>query len=100
MHATFSHLIPHLVRIASHTPFHTYRASKAELPRLLQHLDAVPPARLAAMQRAVHAVRDYFVYKDVYSPYRYHRRDFVGAGTAGQDAFLLLTLALLSLIHI
>lgn len=70
------------------------RLPEVELPRLLQHIDAVPPARLASMQRAVHAARDYFVYKDVYSPYKYHRRDFLGAGREGQDAFLLLTLAL------
>lgn len=43
---------------------------EADLPRLLEVLDAVPPARLRQMQRRVIAVRDLFVYKDLFSPYR------------------------------
>jgi len=46
------------------------------------------------MQKTLHLARDYFVWKEVYSPYRYHRKDFLAAGRPGQDAFLLLTLAL------
>ena len=67
---------------------------EAELPRLLEHLDAVTPAQLAAYQRTLLWVRDYFVYKDLYSPYRFVRRELLGRGRANQDAFMLLALAL------
>ena len=44
------------------------RLPEAELPRVLEALDAVPAPRLRAMQAAALRVRDYFVYKDVYAP--------------------------------
>jgi len=50
----------------------------------------VPPAKLAAMQRAVLWVRDYFVYKDMYNPDAANRRRLLASGRPGQDAFLLL----------
>ena len=57
-------------------------------------LRAVPPAKVAAMQRAVLWVRDYFVYKDVYNPDAANRRRLLASGRPGQDAFLLLVKAL------
>ncbi len=39
-------------------------------------------------------VRDYFVYKDAYAPYTYQRKALLETGRRGQDAFLLLALAL------
>ena len=57
-------------------------------------LRALPPAKVAAMQRAVLWVRDYFVYKDVYNPDAANRRRLLASGRPGQDAFLLLVKAL------
>ena len=70
------------------------RVPESELPRLLEHLDAVSPARLAKLQTAVIRARDYFVYKDVWSRYRYMRAEIMSRGRAGQDAFLMLALGL------
>lgn len=39
-------------------------------------------------------MRDYFVYKDMYTPNAEERAALVGAGRPRQDAFLLLALAL------
>ena len=57
-------------------------------------LRAVPPAKVAAMQRAVLWVRDYFVYKDMYNPSASSRAELLSAGRPRQDAFLLIALAL------
>lgn len=65
--------------------------ANASLPQIL---DAVPPAQLRALQQAALRVRDYFVYKDLYSPYRYARKDLLDRGREGQDALLLFALAL------
>ena len=46
------------------------------------------------MRRVVLWVRDYFVYKDMYNPNPKERADLLSGGRAGQDAFLLLALAL------
>ena len=70
------------------------RLAEAELPRLVQRLRAIPPAAVAAMQRAVLWVRDYFVYKDMYNPNADDRAELLASGRRGQDAFLLLTKAL------
>ena len=66
------------------------RIAEAELPRLVAILRAVPPAKVAAMQRAVLWVRDFFVYKDMYNPDAANRRRLLASGRPGQDAFLLL----------
>ena len=39
-------------------------------------------------------VRDYFVYKDMFNPNAQERAELIQAGRPGQDAFLLLALAL------
>ena len=70
------------------------RLAEAELPQLVQRLRAIPPAAVAAMQRAVLWVRDYFVYKDMYNPNADDRAELLASGRRGQDAFLLLTKAL------
>jgi len=70
------------------------RLPEAELPRVLEALDAVAAPRLRAMQAAALRVRDYFVYKDVYAPYRYERKALLATGRPRQDGFLLLALAL------
>jgi len=70
------------------------RLPEAELPRVLEALDAVTAPRLRAMQAAALRVRDYFVYKDVYAPYRYERKALLATGRPRQDGFLLLALAL------
>ena len=39
-------------------------------------------------------VRDYFVYKDLWSSYRYMRHEVMSRGRVGHDAFLMLALGL------
>ena len=70
------------------------RVPEVQLPSLVAILRAVPPAKLAAMQRAVLWVRDYFVYKDMYNPDAANRCRLLASGRPDQDAFLLLTKAL------
>jgi hypothetical protein len=95
------------------------RVAEGELDKLLDKLGALPPDRVVAMRRAVLRVRDYFVYKvplaeqprssrhdtpapstispssqDMYNPSRDNRAALLGEGQRGQDAFLLLALAL------
>mmetsp|Transcript_22789 Transcript_22789/g.69724 ORF Transcript_22789/g.69724 Transcript_22789/m.69724 type:complete len:121 (+) Transcript_22789:2478-2840(+) len=70
------------------------RIVEAQLPELLQILDAVPLHQLRKMQEATLRVRDYFVYKDIFSPYRYMRNGLLSKGLEGQDALLLLALSL------
>ena len=60
------------------------RLPEAELPRVLEALDAVTAPRLRAMQAAALRVRDYFVYKDVYAPYRYERKALLATGRPRQ----------------
>ena len=57
-------------------------------------LSAIPRREVVRMQRLVLKVRDFFVYKDMYNPNGRERRELLGAGRPGQDAFLLLTKAL------
>ena len=75
------------------------RIPERELPNLMEHLDGITPAMLAKYQRNVLWVRDYFVYKDVWSSYRYVRKDLMGRGRAGHDAFLMLALGLEARAH-
>jgi hypothetical protein len=70
------------------------RIAEAELHNLVPILKAVPPARVRRMRRVVLWLRDYFVYKDMYNPSPTSRRQLLASGREGQDAFLLLTLAL------
>ena len=70
------------------------RLLEAELPLLVRKLRAISPAEIVRMRRRVLWVRDYFVYKDMYQPDASERRELLEAGRPGQDAFLLLTLAL------
>ena len=57
---------------------------------------SAPPASpiVAEMRARVLLVRDYFVYKDMYSPDADERRELLKAGRPNQDAFLLLAMAL------
>ena len=59
------------------------RIPEHELPRLLEHLDEVTPAQFAKYQRNVLWVRDYFVYKELWSTCRYMRKELMGRGRAG-----------------
>jgi hypothetical protein len=70
------------------------RLAEAELPDLVKVLRAVPPAAVERMRKLVLWVRDYFIYKDMYNPSAPSRRELTSAGRPGQDAFLLITLAL------
>lgn len=70
------------------------RLLEAELPLLVRKLRAISAAEIVRMRRRVLWVRDYFVYKDMYQPDADERRELLEAGRPGQDAFLLLTLAL------
>ena len=70
------------------------RIAERDLPDLVTTLRAIPPARVAVMRRKVLLLRDYFVYKDMYSPSASHRKAMLALGRPGQDAFLLLALAL------
>ena len=70
------------------------RLMESDLPRLVKVLRAVPPARIRELRRAALWARDYFVYKDMYNPSASSRTELLGAGRPGQDAFLLITLAL------
>jgi len=70
------------------------RLPESELPRLLENLAAIPPARVASLQRVGIQLRDYFVYKDVYNPDADDRRKLLASGRPGRDAFTLLVAAL------
>jgi len=70
------------------------RLAEADLPEMVNILLAVPAAKVLAMRRNVLKVRDYFIYKDMYNPDRFERSKLLAAGRAGQDGFLMLTLAL------
>ncbi|KAL1519387.1 hypothetical protein AB1Y20_022912 [Prymnesium parvum] len=70
------------------------RVPEGDLPRLLEYLDSVSHEQLMRYQRNVLWVRDYYVYKDLWSSYRFVRKELMSRGRAGQDAFLMLALAL------
>jgi len=70
------------------------RVQEDKLHELLEVLAAVPEAEVRRMQENVLLVRDYFVYKDVYNPDAEKRAKLLAKGRPGQDAFLLLALAL------
>ena len=71
------------------------RLPEAELPRVLEALDAVTAPRLRAMQAAALRVRDYFVYKDMYNPDVEDRKQLLETGARGRDAFWLIARSLL-----
>ena len=75
-------------------PDFSIRLRESELPRLLDHLDAISPLQLRRYQRNILLVRDYFIYKDLWTVRPHIRTELVGRGAAGQDAFLMLALAL------
>ena len=56
------------------------RIPESQLSSLLVVLDAISPERVAAMQEAVLRVRDYFVYKDMYTPDASSRAHLLGLG--------------------
>ncbi len=70
------------------------RVPEDAIPTMLSRLDAIPPAKVVEMRRAVLRVRDYFVYKDMYNPDAQDRRVLLREGQQGQDAFLLIALTL------
>ncbi|KAL3929510.1 MAG: hypothetical protein SGPRY_001931 [Prymnesium sp.] len=70
------------------------RVAEKDLPSLVQILRSIPPGRISSMRSNVLLVRDYFVYKDMYNPSAQNRRKLLSHGRQGQDAFLLLALAL------
>ena len=70
------------------------RLMEADLPDLVKVLRAVPRRRIEELRRAALWARDYFVYKDMYSPDADERRELLKAGRPNQDAFLLLAMAL------
>ena len=70
------------------------RIAEDGLRSLVSTLKAIPQSRVAEMRARVLLVRDYFVYKDMYSPDADERRELLKAGRPNQDAFLLLAMAL------
>ena len=77
-------LLPTSYFLASNS--HSYLLTAASCPLSAVYLHILPPHP--------RQVRDYFVYKDAYAPYAYQRKTLQGTGRRGQDAFLLLVLAL------
>ena len=61
------------------------RIAEDGLRSLVTVLKAIPQSRVAEMRARVLLVRDYFVYKDMYSPDADERRELLG-GPPDQDA--------------
>jgi hypothetical protein len=70
------------------------RLLEKDLPDLVRVLRAVPQPEVLRMRKAVLWLRDYFVYKDMFTPDASERARLLGLGRPGQDAFLLLALNL------
>lgn len=87
-----------LVGLGIDYPDFSVRLPEARLHELVDVLVAIPEHEVRRLQANALLVRDYFVYKDMYNPPhrgdRHTRADLLAAGRPGQDAFLLLALAL------
>ena len=59
---------------------------------LVTTLKAIPQSRVAEMRARVLLVRDYFVYKDMYSPDADERRELLKAGRPNQTPSFAMAL--------
>jgi hypothetical protein len=91
-----------LVGLGIDFPDFSVRLPEARLHELVDVLLAIPEPEVRRLQANALLVRDYFIYKDMYpglynTPHakpQHARADLLAAGRPGEDAFLLLALAL------